>query len=139
MTKRVIRKPACVGFPQTLIEDGNKHLKVFYPADRGDNKFGWLVIRKEGRIALFQFIQKDDGTIEWKPRITRGKGGKGTVFHYEMPEIPKFIAHQVARAIMDVADLEWGGEEALEGSLAKKKAETIESVADRTLRELGNI
>lgn len=134
----VKNRPKCVAFPQTLVSDGNRHLKVYYP-DSGKGKYGWLVIRKEGRIALFQFTENADGTINWHPRVTRGAGGKGTVFHYDMPEFPKFIAHQVARAIMQVADEEWGGEKPLEAALEVKQADTKVDDTTRRINDLGSI
>ena len=134
----VKNRPKCVAFPQTLVSDGNRHLKVYYP-DSGEAKYGWLVIRKEGRVALFQFTENKDGTINWHPRVTRGAGGKGTIFHYDMPEFPKFIAHQIARAIITVADESWGGEKPLEKALEAVQETSKEDDRTHNLRDLGSI
>lgn len=134
----VKNRPKCTTFPQTLVDDGNKHRKVYYP-DSGKAKYGWLVVRKEGRVALFQFTENADGTINWHPRVTRGAGGKGTIFHYDMPELPKFIAHQVARAIVEVADEEWGGEKPLDAALEVVQAVSKKDDISRRIRDLGSI
>ena len=131
-------RPKCVGFPQTLVSDGNIHRKVYYP-DSGKAKYGWLIIRKEGRVALFQFTENADGTINWHPRVTRGAGGKGTVFHYDMPEFSKFTAHQIARAIIEVADESWGGEKSLEKGLESVQEGSKKDDVALRLKDLGSI
>ena len=134
----VKNRPKCVGFPQTLIDDGNFHQKVYYPGT-GDAKYGYLVIRKEGRVALFEFTENADGTVNWHPRVTRGAGGKGTIFHYDMPQLAKAIAHEVARAIIAVADMSFGSERAIEARTDElKKADPIRS-AEAVLDIVGGI
>jgi hypothetical protein len=134
----VKNRPKCVGFPQGLIDDGNFHQKVYYPGT-GDAKYGYLVIRKEGRVALFEFTENEDGTVNWHPRVTRGAGGKGTIFHYDMPQIAKAIAHEVARAIMNVADMSFGTERAIEARTDElKKADPIKA-AEAILDVVGGI
>lgn len=131
-------RPKCVGFPQTLIDDGNIHQKVYYPGT-GDGRYGVLVIRKEGRVALFDFTENADGTVNWHPRVTRGAGGKGTIFHYDMPQIAKAIAHEVARAIVTVAEGSFGTERAITDRTEALKEEDKTKSADKVLSIVGGI
>lgn len=131
-------RPKCVGFPQTLIDDGNYHRKVYYPGT-GEGKYGVLVIRKEGRVALFDFTENSDGTVNWHPRVTRGAGGKGTIFHYDMPQIAKAIAHEVARAIIEVAEGSFGTERAITDRTEELKEKDVTKSADKVLTIVGGI
>jgi len=131
-------RPKCVGFPQTLIDDGNLHRKVYYPGT-GEGKYGVLVIRKEGRVALFDFTENADGTINWHPRVSRGAGGKGTIFHYDMPQIAKAIAHEVARAIIEVAEGAFGTERAIEARTDELKKRDATASAEAVMRKVGGI
>jgi hypothetical protein len=127
-----------VGFPQTLIDDGNIHRKVYYPGT-GDAKYGVLAIRKEGRVALFEFTENEDGTINWHPRVTRGAGGKGTIFHYDMPQIAKAIVHEVARAMVEVAEGSFGTERAITDRTEELKDQDKTKSADKVLTIVGGI
>lgn len=95
-------RPACAGFLNKF-PDGKR---IYYPTEAG--KYGVYVFRKAQNINLALFTENEDGTINWHPRVVPNHKTGKPLFIYDLIEVHKIIADEVAQAIVDLCEENYG-------------------------------
>lgn len=132
----VSKRPKCVGYLNEF-PDG---LRVYYPSTQAVNGYGVYVFKKGPGVGIALFTENPDGTINWHPRVIPNKKTGAPMFIYDLVEVQKTIAHEVARAIMKVADEAFGLEDTIHAKHEAKVGPKVEEdETEKLLKKLGSI